>query len=244
MEAVQTEVRADGARTAFAETTTITKWVHWPINWSAVCVGALAAFSMVLLFGLVGIALGAHLLGPEHRVVSLKSLSVGALIFSVCGAFFSFVVGGWVAGKIAGIRHSEPAMLQGAVTWLVMTPILVVAATLGAASFFGGWYAGLGGTPAWAPTPSLPFVQPRPLGPGATADEVAAFNAAQAEYERKVKQWHEDTPKVTRNSALGAVTALLLGLVGSVIGGWMSSGEPMNFTHYRTRKPLFYHSSV
>ena len=42
MEAVQTEVRADGARTAHAETTTVTKWVHWPINWSAVCVGALA----------------------------------------------------------------------------------------------------------------------------------------------------------------------------------------------------------
>ena len=38
-----------------------------------------------------------------------------------------------------------------------------------------------------------------------------------------------------RNAALGALTALLLGLVGSVIGGWMASGEPMTFTHYRTR---------
>jgi hypothetical protein len=26
-----------------------------------------------------------------------------------------------------------------------------------------------------------------------------------------------------------------LGLVGSVIGGWMASGEPMTFTYYRTR---------
>ena len=38
-----------------------------------------------------------------------------------------------------------------------------------------------------------------------------------------------------RNGALAAVTALLLGLVGGVIGGWMGSGEPMTFTHYRTR---------
>ena len=37
-------------------------------------------------------------------------------------------------------------------------------------------------------------------------------------------------------AALGALTALLLGLVGSVIGGWMASGEPMTFTHYRTRR--------
>ena len=38
-----------------------------------------------------------------------------------------------------------------------------------------------------------------------------------------------------RNAAVAAVTALLLGLVGGVIGGWMGSGEPMTFTHYRTR---------
>jgi hypothetical protein len=40
---------------------------------------------------------------------------------------------------------------------------------------------------------------------------------------------------VARNTALGALTALLLGLVGSVLGGWMASGEPMSFTHYRKR---------
>jgi hypothetical protein len=30
-----------------------------------------------------------------------------------------------------------------------------------------------------------------------------------------------------RNGALGALTALLLGVVGAVIGGWLGSGEPM-----------------
>jgi hypothetical protein len=38
-----------------------------------------------------------------------------------------------------------------------------------------------------------------------------------------------------RNSALATVTALLLGLVGSIIGGWMASGEPMRFGYYRRR---------
>jgi len=32
-----------------------------------------------------------------------------------------------------------------------------------------------------------------------------------------------------RNAALGGVTALLIGLTGGVIGGWMGSGEPMTF---------------
>jgi hypothetical protein len=43
------------------------------------------------------------------------------------------------------------------------------------------------------------------------------------------------TPDVVRNTALAAITSLLVGLVGSVIGGWMSSGEPMTFTHHRKR---------
>jgi len=39
-----------------------------------------------------------------------------------------------------------------------------------------------------------------------------------------------------------AETALFIGLIGSVIGGWMAAGEPMTFTHYRTRRPLMRHS--
>ena len=43
--------------------------------------------------------------------------------------------------------------------------------------------------------------------------------------------------KAAREAAGGAATALLLGLVGAVVGGWMGSGEPMTFTHYRSRQP-------
>ena len=212
------------------------RWAHCHVNWTAVWIGALATFSILLLFGLIGTALGAYLVGPEHRVVDVRKLSLWTLVFSVCGAFFASVVGGWVAVKIAGILHSEPAMLHGAFAWLVMVPILVVCAALGASSHFGGWYGGLGPTSA-----TNPFVHPDPLGASASPEEIATFRLQQAEYNRNVRQWHEDTPKVTRISALVAITALLLGLLGSVIGGWLASGEPMNFIHYRTRKPM-YHS--
>src|SRR5579863_4001774 len=42
-------------------------------------------------------------------------------------------------------------------------------------------------------------------------------------------------PDVIRNTALAALTSILIGLIGAVIGGWLSSGEPMTFTHHRTR---------
>jgi hypothetical protein len=44
-----------------------------------------------------------------------------------------------------------------------------------------------------------------------------------------------DMAVAVRNNALATAVALLVGLIGAVVGGWMASGEPMTFTHYRTR---------
>jgi hypothetical protein len=178
--------------------------VSWRIYWGAVWVGALAALSLALIFGLSGTALGAHKLGPGRGITTWKDLSLAGAIFGVCGAFFSFIVGGWVAGKIAGLRRSETATLHGAIVWLVAVPLFVGLAALGSGALFGSWYGGLAGTPPWL-TPA-----------NAAADPHVATAA--------------------RNAAVGAVVALLLGLVGAVIGGWMASGEPMTLTYYRTRE--------
>ena len=174
----------------------------WPLSWSGVWVGALSAIALALVAGLVGIAVGAHRVGQP--LGAWRDMSFLALAWSVLGAFISFVVGGWAAAKVAGLRRSESAMLHGAIAWLIAVPILLVMASLGAAAYLGTWYGGLAGTPAWAAPAAV-----------ALQDPSAAIAA--------------------RNAALAAVTALLLGLVGGVIGGWMGSGEPMTFTHYRTR---------
>jgi hypothetical protein len=175
----------------------VSEWRAWPVAWSAVWVGALATLAVGLLIGLIGFAIGAH---EASRFVKWSNVKFITLVFNVCGAFFAFVVGGWAAVRIAGIRRSEPAILHGAIVWVLTVPMLLVLSTLGA--HFGGWYVGLAGMPAWAG--AIPPVDP-------------ALAAAM------------------RNTALAAVTALLLGLVGAVIGGWMGSGEPMTFTHYRRR---------
>ena len=175
------------------------EWTQWPVAWSAIWVGALTALAVGLIIGLLGFALGAH---EVARYVDWKKVRLITLVFSIGGAFFAFVAGGWTAARIAGIRRSEPAILHGAIVWLLTVPLLLALAAVGGLAHFGGWYAGLSGlssvsTAAAAPDPEL-----------ATA---------------------------TRNNAVASAVALLVGLVGSVIGGWMASGEPMTFTHYRTR---------
>src|SRR5271156_223922 len=79
-------------------------WKAWPVFWSAIWVGMLSALATGLIIGLIGLAVGAHVLRPDNPTGDIrKDISLVALIFSIVGAFASFVVGGWVAGKIAGI---------------------------------------------------------------------------------------------------------------------------------------------
>ena len=177
------------------------EWIRWPVAWSAIWVGALTALAVGLIIGLLGFALGAN---EVANSVDWKKLRLITAIFSVGGAFFAFVAGGWAAGRIAGIRRSEPAMLHGAIVWLVALPLLLALAAVGVSGHWSGWYGGLGSMPA--------------LNPAAVPDPTMA--------------------EATRNNALATAVALLLGLIGSVIGGWMASGEPMTFTHYRKRDRL------
>ncbi|HZM26927.1 MAG TPA: hypothetical protein VFB89_06200, partial [Gemmatimonadales bacterium] len=115
-------------------------WIAWPVAWSAVWVGALTALAVGLIIGLLGYALGAN---EVAGYVDWKKVRLITLIFSIGGAFFAFVAGGWAAGRVAGIRRSEPAILHGAIVWLVAIPLLLIFAALGAAGHFGNWYGGL-----------------------------------------------------------------------------------------------------
>ena len=85
----------------------------WIVNWTGIWVGALAALATALILGLIAIAVRAHEVGPGARIDKWSDVRLGALVFSVMGAFMSFVVGGWIAGKIAGVRRAETASLHG-----------------------------------------------------------------------------------------------------------------------------------
>ncbi|HEV8584285.1 MAG TPA: hypothetical protein VGT02_04890 [Methylomirabilota bacterium] len=175
-------------------------WRPWTI-WSAVWVGALAAIAVGLIIGLIGFAVGAHQLAAP-RFDTWKNVRLISSIFNIAGAFFAFVVGGWIAARLADVRTAESAMLHGSLVWLLTIPMMLVFAALGAAGHWGGWYSGLAGTPVWAT--AVPPVDPQ-LAAG------------------------------VRNAALVTVSALLLGLTGSALGGWLASGEPMSLTYYRRR---------
>src|SRR5437870_7841576 len=144
--AMRSEIRRDVGTVPRA----VEVWTGWPAYWGAIWVGALAALAVALIVGLAAIALGAHELGPAGQIVTWHQFGIGALIFSVVGSFFAFVVGGWVATRIAGIFRAETGMLHGAIVWLIALQIILAFAELGAGHLLGGWFGGLAGTPVWA----------------------------------------------------------------------------------------------
>jgi len=184
----------------------VDRWTAWPVYWGPVILGAMAALVATVLFGLIGTAIGAHKTGAEGRITSWSGVGFAGLAFAVIASFFAFVIGAWAAVRVAGIRRAEPAILHGAITWVVAVFAMFVIAGLSGA-IFNGWYASL------APTPAVPAVPGQPVDPSVA---IAA-----------------------RNGALAAAAALLMGLMGSVIGAWMASGEPMRVGSYRVRvEPL------
>src|SRR6185503_9071124 len=124
-------------------------WRAWPVSWSGVWIGALSALTLGLVIGLIGYAVGAHEIASP-RITKWSTVRMTTVLFSICGAFFAYVLGGWVAARVAGIRRSEPAMLHGVVAFLVTVPIMLMLGAWGEAAHFGGWYGGLGGTPIYA----------------------------------------------------------------------------------------------
>jgi len=124
-------------------------WSPWPISWSAVWVGALAAVVAAMLFGLIAIAIGANVMGNGGQTVRWHDITLGTLFASVFASFLAFVIGGWCASKITGFRRAEPAVLHGAIAFLVAVPVLVVLVAVTGGAGFGGWYGGLAGPPAW-----------------------------------------------------------------------------------------------
>src|SRR5207244_3563462 len=98
------------------------EWTRWTVAWSAIWVGALTALAVGTIIGLLGFALGAH---EVSRYVDWKKVRLVTLVFSIGGAFFAFVAGGWTAARIAGLRRSEPAILHGSIVWLLALPLLM-----------------------------------------------------------------------------------------------------------------------
>jgi hypothetical protein len=87
----------------------------WPLNWAAICVGAMTAGAAGIMLGLAGISVQALVPRAASGIGDSGQVRFFATVAGVLGAFLSSVVGGWAAGKMSGTPQPRPVVFTGVI---------------------------------------------------------------------------------------------------------------------------------
>ncbi|MFD3000778.1 hypothetical protein ACFS7Z_10430 [Pontibacter toksunensis] len=91
------------------------------ISWGAVFAGLVVALVVQLSLSLLGLGIGIGSIDPATEQNPASGLGTGALIWWIVSMLLSLFVGGWVAGRLAGMPTSFDSILHGILTWSLFT---------------------------------------------------------------------------------------------------------------------------
>lgn len=89
-------------------------------HWGAIFAGAVVALGVFVLLALAGIGLGLSMFEPTERSPMNGSLTTTA-IWQFVSQLVALFVGGYTAGRLAGVLHPMGSMLHGATVWALTT---------------------------------------------------------------------------------------------------------------------------
>jgi hypothetical protein len=108
------------------------------ISWGAIFAGTVVAFVAQILFTLLGFAIGLTIAEPVTGQAPWEGVGIGAGIWWVVTALISLFLGGWAAGRLAGMPLRQDAMLHGVVVWGLVTFVNVFFAISGVGAVASG----------------------------------------------------------------------------------------------------------
>jgi hypothetical protein len=115
------------------------------ISWGAVFAGAIVAIAIELMLGVLGVGVGASTINVHSDTSPISGLGLGAAIWFVISALISIYIGGWVAGKLAGVPSRTDGALHGFITWALATLALFYLLTTALGAVLGGTASFLNG---------------------------------------------------------------------------------------------------
>ena len=108
------------------------------VSWGAIIAGAVLALVTQLLLGLLGLALGLGAIDPTAEANPLSGLATGAGIWSIVTLLLSLLLGGYTAGRLAGLPKRTDGLLHGLVTWGLVTLLATYLLTSGIGRLLSG----------------------------------------------------------------------------------------------------------
>jgi len=114
------------------------------ISWGSILAGTIFAFALQLLLNLAGLGLGLATVDVSEGTEAFAEIGIGAGIWWGLSAIVSLVIGGWVAGRLAGVPIRITAALHGASVWALATLLTVWLATTTLSTAVSGAFGAVG----------------------------------------------------------------------------------------------------
>ncbi|MBD8905304.1 PhnA-like protein [Methylorubrum zatmanii] len=198
-------VIADDTRTVARETVDLNQ-----VSWGAVFAGAATALVTQVVINLVGVAAGLAAVdvnAPNNPTASNLSISAG--VWFVGSGIVASLVGGLIAGRLAGKPLRAVAGLHGFVSWVVTTLVVLYLLTSAASGIVGGAVSTVGSALGGAGNLVGGAVQ---TAAQAAAPSLSKISNPIDRVEQRVKeQAAGQDPQAARDAAVSAVRALLSG---------------------------------
>jgi hypothetical protein len=107
------------------------------VSWGAIFVGAVLAAALMVLFSILGLAIGFGVVDPATEADPLAGLATATAIYFIVTQLISLGVGGFAEARLAGVPRATTAALHGASVWAVTTLVTAWLAISGAGMLLG-----------------------------------------------------------------------------------------------------------
>jgi hypothetical protein len=116
--------------------------VHRRISWAAIFGAVILIISIQVLFSLLGAGIGLGTVNTNAGTTpGAAILSVGAGVWWIISSFVALMVGGYVAGWLAGIESRRDGVLHGLVAWGIATLLTFWLLTSAIGGIAGGGFS-------------------------------------------------------------------------------------------------------
>jgi hypothetical protein len=173
------------------------------IRWQSIVGGIITALTTMAVLSMLGIAIGFMVFGPGSDGGTI-GLAVG--IWAACSAFLSFIAGGWVAGKTAGVQTLGNTLLNGFLVGATVLVIILWAAAAGVGNIFGLLGGSAGGVVHAGIT--NPDALRSALNSGSVAISNSGVSASQVQGQASTAAWY-------------VFGSTVIALIAATLGGWL-----------------------
>jgi len=192
------------------------------IQWGPILAGVISALALFLLLTVLGIAIGASVLGPRDTG---EDIGRWAAVWGAITILAAFVVGGWIAARTAAVEGSFAALVNGMITGAAGVLLIIWLSMNGLGNLFGTIGSSVG-TIANSVSITPEDVQETtgvPVSDTDTAADEAGTAVDQVTEQASEAVAAADSPETfdaVRKGAFGTFLGLLLPIVAAGLGGW------------------------